>query len=214
MREFVGILVLVNSIVVAIFLLREKSIEWKGFLAISITALVAAVIIAKLPDITQLALSGGKGRGVTVQMERQVQRVESKAQEVEAMAEEIQGIQGQINLLVQNATNTNENIQVTAKEIARLVEQADGIRREVNQSHQTVMGLSNGVRQTMISYVEASFLDLSTRNMIPPPPGVLQEINRHLNILAAIAVPDETQRKQWVAAMQQKVQAIRKPKTP
>src|ERR1700694_907612 len=100
MREFIGALIVLNGIILGIYLLREKSVDWKGFLAVTAVSILAGVVVANLPYITQFVLSGGEGRGVTVNIQRQVEHVDTKAQEVEQTAAAVKDFRVQFKLLV------------------------------------------------------------------------------------------------------------------
>jgi hypothetical protein len=117
MREFLGALIAVNGIAVAVFLLRDKTVDWKGFLAVSSIVLILAVVVANLPDITQLVIKGEKVGGVTVNIQRQVQQVETRAQEVEKLAEEVRGLKQQAQLVVENTNSANDKIAASEKNV-------------------------------------------------------------------------------------------------
>ena len=70
MREFLGIVIVINGIVVAIYLLREKTVDWKGFLAVAAVCVFAGFLVANLPNITQLVISAGKGQSVDLPPEK------------------------------------------------------------------------------------------------------------------------------------------------
>lgn len=81
-------MIVINGIALGIYLIREKTVDWKGFLAVTAVSVLAGVIVANLPYVTQFVLSGGKGPGVTVNIQRQVEHIDTKAKEVEATAAE------------------------------------------------------------------------------------------------------------------------------
>jgi hypothetical protein len=211
MREIIGALIVLNGIVVGVYLLREKSVDWKGFLAVTAVSILAGVIVANLPYITQLVLSGGEGRGVTVNIQRQVEHVDTKAQEVETLTNEVRDMRGQIRLLVDNANMTNDKIQQSSKDVSGLVETAQQIKVNVDKSTRDIMQTSSTLQQMMTSYIDAAALDLSTRNIIPPPEPVQTEINKQLNVLLALAIPNPQERMRWVAQLQERIKQIRLP---
>lgn len=211
MREVIGALIVLNGIVVGIYLLREKSVDWKGFLAITAISMLAGVIVANLPYITQLVVSGGEGRGVTVSIQRQVEQVDTRAKEVEVLASEVRDMRGQIRLLVDNASMTSDKVQQSSKDVSGLVETAQQIKANVDKSTRDISQTSSALQQMMTSYVDAAAVDLNTRNIIPPPDTVQVEINRQLNVLIELAIPNPQQRAQWVAQLQERIRQIRAP---
>ncbi len=205
MRELIGALIVVNGIAIAGFLLREKTVDWKGFLAVAGVAIFAGIVVANLPYVTQLA--GGKS-GVTVSIQRQVEHVDTKAKEVEATASEVRDLKDQVKLLVQNANSTNDKIADSEKRVAALVQNADKVKgevetintqvaqasRDVKMTEANVIAMRNDVQQALRSIFEANAYAIGTRNLFPPPPEIGKEIDRHLNILATFAYPDPAER--------------------
>jgi len=229
MREFLGALIAVNGIAVAVFLLRDKTVDWKGFLAVSSIVLILAVVVANLPDITQLVIKGEKVGGVTVNIQRQVQQVETRAQEVEELAKEVRGLRQQAQLLVENANAANDKIAASEKnvselskgaektkvEAAGLAKQAEAAVQAARSVEQNVAQMRDNVRQTWRSLLESFYYSVSTRNLFPIPQPVAQEIDRHLNILATFAYPDQNERNREVARIQELVrQATQRPAPP
>ena len=223
MREYIGIALAVNGVAVAIFLLREKTVDWKGFLAVACVGLVLGVVAANLPDITQLVIKGDKVGGLTVNIERQVKQVETRAQEVEQLAVEVRGLKEQAQLLVQNANTTNDKIakseqsvsdltkaaEKSKSEIASLAKQAEQAVQSINGVERNVTQMRDNVRQTWRSLFESYIYVVSTRNIFPIPQPVAQEIDRHLTILATFAYPDQRERDREVTRIQDTVrQAI------
>jgi cell division protein FtsB len=175
MREFIGAVIVLNGIVFSIYLLAEKKTDWKGFMAVSLVAVLAGVVIANLPYISQLAVSGGKS-AVTVQIQRQVEHVDTKAQEVETLAGEVKDMRDQIKLLVQNANDTNEQINESKAIVTQLITDAKMIRTQITQDRQDISQTSEHLRQTWISFIEAFYFSTQTRNIFPPPQAVTQHI--------------------------------------
>ncbi len=229
MREFVGALIGINGVAVAVFLLRDKTVDWKGFLAISLVSVILCVVVANSQNITQLAVKGEKVGGVTVNIERQVKQVETRAQEVEQLTQEVRDLKSQTQLLVDNANSTNEKITSSEKNVQKLSEdavdtkkaitglakQAEAAVSAVKTTESNVALMRDSVRQTWRSLLESYFYVVSTRNIFPIPQAINVEINRHLNILAAFAYPDDAERAREITRMQNAVQqAMPKPAQP
>jgi len=226
MREFTGALILINGIVIAVFLLREKTVDWKGFLAVAGVALFAGIIIANLPYVTQLA--GGKS-GVTVSIQRQVEHVDTKAKEVEATAAEVRDLKDQVKLLLQNANTTNDKMEASEKRVSELVQDADKVKiqvdktndqviaasREVKTMETSVAGMRNDVQQAFRSIFAANAYAIGTRNLFPPPANVGKEIDKQLTILATFAYPDPKERAETFERLMSDIRnAQPKPPTP
>lgn len=199
MRELLGTLIFVNGLGIGIFLLAQKNIDWKGFLAIGVVALFGGFIVGNMPNIKQLMVSGGKAGTITVEMQQQVERVETRADEVDAVATEVRGLKEQVQLLVTNANKTNEAINESKVSVERLVEDATNIRAQVNQARDGITQTSQRLRDTWISFIEAFYFAMQTRNMFPPPQPVMTHINQHLNHLAELAFPNPQERAQWTS---------------
>ena len=61
MREFIGAVIVINGIVLGIYLIREKTVDWKGFLAVTAVSVLAGVIVANLP-FSSLSCPGARAR--------------------------------------------------------------------------------------------------------------------------------------------------------
>jgi len=201
MREFLGAALVINGIVFGIYLLREKTVDWKGFLAVTAVCVLAGVVVANLPNITHLAISGGKGQSVTVEMQRQVETVTAKAEEVKALADKVEGLANKIE-------QTNNEINHSKEVVSKLAQDADTTKKEIEALSQktttsatavktmeaNVSTMRNDVQQAFRSIFEANAYAIGTRNLFPPPPQIGQEIDKQLNILATFAYPDQKER--------------------
>lgn len=210
MLEWIGVLIMIGGLAVAVYLLREQSVDWKGFSAIAVASIVAGVVIANLPYISELGVKGGD---VSLQIKRQVERVETRAKEVEQIADEVLNVKEQVKLLVQNATNVNDKIKASEEGVAKLVKDAESTRTRIEvlakqaqeaaeairKTEANVAQMRDSVRQTWRSLLESYMYAIGTRNLFPPPDYVVKEIDRHLNMLAVFAYPDPQERSSEVA---------------
>jgi hypothetical protein len=168
-----------------------------------------------------LVVSGGEGRGVTVSIQRQVQHVDTKAQEVEQTAAEVRDIKEQVELLVQNANTTNDKIAAGEKNVSNLVSDAEKKRLQIQEINRqaseavsavkvmeaNVAEMRDNVRQTWRSLFESFAYSIGTRDIFPIPPSVAAEIDRHLNILATFAYPDERERQEEITKVMNAIKA-------
>lgn len=81
------------------------------------------------------------------------------------------------------------------EEIFAKAEQVKELSERLNRDKQEL-------REATKIFIESFYLTLQTRNIFPIPTQVAKEIEKNLNILAAFAVENESQRKQWVERLQ------------
>lgn len=112
----------------------------------------------------------------------ELQRVEQKAKEV--------------------ATDTDE--------VRRMKEQIEALVKRVEQGEQNVTAMRDNVRQAYQSLFEALGYMVGTRNLMPPPDSINQELNRHINILAVFAYPDPQKRSEEIGKVMGKINAAQK----
>lgn len=205
MLELIGVLIAIAGLMVGVYLLREHSVDWKGFSAIAAASIVACAVIANLPYISELGVRGGD---VSLQINRQVERVETRAKEIEQIADEVRNVKEQVKLLLQNATHVNDKIKASEEGVGKLVKDAESTRTQIEalakqvqqaaeaikKTETNVAQMRDSVRQTWRSLLESYMYAIGTRNLFPPPEYVAREIDRHLNILAVFAYPDPQER--------------------
>jgi hypothetical protein len=225
MRDIFAIVVGVGGFVTAIILFHKKSIDWKGFLAISLVGLLTCVVVADLPYIKTVSVKGGSAGELALDLQRKVDTVSTKTEEVERLAQEVRETKEEILLLAQNANTTTDKIQKSEASVASLAKNVEAtkteiqnIYRQVQQEAAATRKVANDVvqfrddfRKTWRSLLESYYYVIMTRNLFPPPQRILIEIDRHLNVLAAYAYPDAAERERAIARMQTMIQGATNP---
>lgn len=207
MLTYVGIAFLVIALTAAMFFLVKHKLSNSAFSVMAVASIVGGLVIGNFDSFRKIAVSWGEGKTLSVDLQEKVEFVDTTAKEVRSLM-------GQVELLVATANATNAKIEKNAKTVSELVADAREIRNQVNQSRRAVEEMAGGLRQTWISFIETMYFDFSTRNIIPPTKEVMAEVERHINILARLAIPDPNERARWVAAMNKRVQRIKNPNPP
>lgn len=205
MRELLGDVIAVSGVCFAVYCLLKKRIEWPGFSALALVCIVLGVVVSAMGRITQLNLKGG---GLTMNIDRQVQQVETRAQEVEKLAADVMHMREEMTLILQNANTTNDKIADSEKRVKALVARADAtessikrVKVEVDgtlqmaQSVQSAVGTMEGnVRGMFRSVFESLAYVIMTRNILPTPQPIAVKINARLINVANFAIPNESER--------------------
>lgn len=103
--------------------------------------------------------------------------IETVRKEVFDKADEVQKQKQLIDLLVSSVNNSKRDIENTSGEIKQV---------------------AIVLREATKKFIENHYYTLQTRNIFPIPQPIVSEIEKNLNILAAFAYPDTTERKEWV----------------
>jgi hypothetical protein len=175
MREFLGGIFILNIFLVGIFLLREKTVDLKSFMALTLIGTFAGFIISQSNNISQLVITGGKGQSVTVQMQKQVDTVNAKAEEVKQLEEKTQDL---------------------AKAVETAQKQIISTSGEVKTAEQNVQAMQNGLREACKAFLVPSMFTVAEARMIHGiPKRSYDDIEKHFDILASFAYPNEKERR-------------------
>jgi archaellum component FlaC len=219
MRELLGDAIAILGVCFAIYSLLKNRIEWKGFSAISIVCIVLGVAVSGMSRITQLNVKGGE---VTLNIDRQVQQVETRAQEVEKLAADVMHMREDVTLVLQNANTTNEKIANSEMRVKNLVSRADSaessikqVKAEVDgtlkmaQSVQSAVGtMETNIRGMFRSVFESFAYIAMTRNIFPTPQPIAVKIDAHLIRVAEFAIPQESERRALFQQIRDDVQSV------
>jgi len=219
MRDFIAIALFVNGLAISIYLFTEKRIDLKGFAGIVLAVLIGAVVITNLAYLRQLATSSGEARGPAVDIQQEVEQVETRAEEVKRVARELLDVSEEVKLLVQKVNMTNENIRGSVDRVDTLVLEAAAVKTQVdfaNKQAQTaasavkdaeinVTQLHDSVRATWRSMLESYYYAVMTRNIFPMPASIAAEIDKSLNALATFAYPDLQERNREIQRMNEAI---------
>ena len=208
MATFFGILTIVIGLVLGFWFLYRKITDWKGFLAIWFVAVTTGAIFANFSHISGIGLAPGGGSGFLLQIEKKAERVEERAGEVEKLAVEMRNIKGQIDRILESANATNDKITTSEKNTSGLLKEASQAKEQIStlstkvqssaeaatRAQSDVAAMQQNIRQSIRSIFESFAYAIGTRNLFPPPDFVNKEIDRHLNLLAAFAYPEQNER--------------------
>lgn len=131
-----------------------------GIFVFGIIGIGAGIAVANLPRVASFAVQAGQNQSLSLQL----QQVEQKVQQVTTQAQQV---------------------QTDVTEVRQIREQIEALAKRVEQGEQNVSQMHDTMQQTWRSLFESFAYIVSTRNLFPPPDFINQEINRHVNILAA-----------------------------
>jgi ABC-type transporter Mla subunit MlaD len=220
MRELFGDVIAISGVCFAVYGLLKNRIEWKGFSAMAIVCIVLGVAVSGMSRITQLNVKGGE---VTLNIDRQVQQVETRAQEVEKLAADVMHMREDVTLILQNANVTNDKIADSEKRVMNLVNRADATEASIKRVKTEVDGtlkmaeavqsavakMESNVRGMFRSLFESFAYTIMTRNIFPTPQPIAVKIDEALNRVAQFAIPDGIERQAVFQGIVADVQSAR-----
>lgn len=100
-----------------------------------------------------------------------------------------------------------QEVENNVTEARQIRGQIETLAKRVEQGEQNVTAMRDNVRQAYQSLFESFAYIVGTRNLMPPPNSINQEITRHINILAAFAYPDPQERSEAIGKVMEKTHA-------
>ena len=91
-------------------------------------------------------------------------------------------------------------------------DEAEGAAKSAQKTKEEIESIEAKFRTMSRGFVDALFIDLSTRRIIPPPQLVLGEIQKHLNIINKFAYPDPIERTKHANELKAFVEKVREGK--
>jgi hypothetical protein len=116
------------------------------------------------------------------------------------------GATNSLKVTLQETKDTAQQVQTDAGEVRQMKEQIEALLKRVEEGEQNVSRMRDSMQQTWRSLFESFAYIVDTRNLIPPPDFIADEIVRHINILGAFAYPNWQERADAIGKINENVE--------
>jgi|GEM_PF-3011834 len=215
MKVTIGLLIFVCITAITIHFTVSKKIDGKIALLFLSFAVLSGFVAANY-EVIQRFKFGSEG----VELETAKKEIGSaKSTALTEIKTEVTNQKESIRLLISTANETSEKLEDQRKALTKLIDTATALQQKIeeqkneitklNQESQTakqeIVKLNSASSQIALTLVRATYLSLQTKNEFGGGPRLtkaMAEIEKDINTVLPMVIPNPTQRKQWVDQLQ------------